>query len=71
MLKIVHNERVKLMATFANNVAVAAFITGLVLPQFSNDPAIRSAWLFPFLAGASLAVLMNGAAFWLLGKLRE
>jgi hypothetical protein len=36
MGNLVHNERIKLRAAFFNNIGVAAFVTGIIVPGMSN-----------------------------------
>jgi hypothetical protein len=39
---LIHNERVKYAATFVNNLGVAAFAGGVVLPLYSVDPTVAA-----------------------------
>lgn len=55
MGNLVHNEQVKLFAAFLNNLGVAAFAGGAVLPvvtlSFADKPEVFM-WLPPAIGGA-------------------
>ena len=64
--KLVHNERVKYMATYLNNAGVGALLIGTVTPIFTT---VSAGW---FVAGGILlGAAFNGFAQLLLGSLRE
>jgi hypothetical protein len=64
MIMLVHNERIKLLATAINNTALAFVIGGFVAPEISARP---SAWSVVWIGvGAALHL----AAQSVLGKLK-
>lgn len=74
-MSLVHNERIKLLATALNNTAVATVITAIVGPTVgilngAANPGITAWWVFSgvlwFLAGIGLHLVGQGA----LGRLR-
>lgn len=74
-MSLVHNERIKLLATALNNMAVATIITAIVGPivgilNGSPGATITAWWVFSgvlwFLAGIGLHLVGRGA----LGRLR-
>ena len=73
MGNLVHNEQVKLFAAFLNNLGVASFATGAVLPVVSLSYASKSAlllWL-PFAFGAGLGTYFMMAGHNYLKRLKE
>jgi hypothetical protein len=67
---LVRNEKMKLWATYFNNMAVAIFVAGAVTPIFSVDQRIvDNKWWF-----WTAAVVMGSAcrfiADWYIGKLK-
>ncbi|MDB5609746.1 MAG: hypothetical protein JWP25_6646 [Bradyrhizobium sp.] len=54
---LIHNERIKYAATFWNNLAIASFAGGCIIPLFSTDEKVQDA-RFIFIAGGSLLALM-------------
>jgi hypothetical protein len=71
---LIHNERLKYAATFFNNLGVAAFAAGAIVPLFSLDPRLREySWLTPAFGfgGIFLGSFLMFSAFWLLGHLKE
>ncbi|MDF3153253.1 hypothetical protein P3C58_14850 [Mesorhizobium sp. XAP10] len=61
MSNLVHNEQVKLGATFFNNLGVAAFATGAIIPIVSLTALGKSdlaTWL-PFAGGAGIGVFFH------------
>jgi hypothetical protein len=71
MNKLVHNERCKYAATFFNNLGVAAFAAGAVIPLFSQDPAVKSHQWTLLSVGVFLGVFLLFSAYRLLGRLKE
>jgi hypothetical protein len=67
MSKLAHNERVKYGATFLNNSGVAAFVAGVIVPI--ADTSV-SAWKST-IVGMVLGAMLNLAAMWVLGNLKE
>ncbi len=41
MANLVHNERLKLIATFLNNLGIAAIASGVFVTVFSLSPVLR------------------------------
>jgi hypothetical protein len=73
MSNLVHNERVKLGATLLNNLAVASFAGGVLLPFLSSTPRVIEYphyTLVAFITLTSWAMAMAVGAQWLLGKLK-
>jgi hypothetical protein len=75
MSNLVHNERMKLMATFFNNIAVASLVTGFVVPLINLVTAPgsipRSIYEISVSAGIALSMLFVGCARGILGNLKE
>jgi hypothetical protein len=69
MSNLVHNERLKLAAAFANNLGVAAATAGAVVPLFMGPATLLS--LFYLVGGVLFGVFCLLAALQLLGELRE
>ncbi len=74
-MSLIHNERIKLLATALNNMAVATVITAVVGPTVGilngvSSPAITAWWVLSgllwFLAGIGLHLVGQGA----LGRLK-
>lgn len=70
---LVHNEQVKLGAVFVNNLGVAAFATGAIIPVISLSVVGKSdlAVYIPFAIGAGLGVWFHWWAHKLLRDLKE
>jgi hypothetical protein len=74
MGNLVHNERVKYAATVLNNMAVASFTAGLVLPALSTNRLSGSLTSADFLTvgvGVFLGVLFLFLSHGTLGNLKE
>ncbi|WP_143749683.1 hypothetical protein [Mesorhizobium sp. WSM3879] len=74
MSKLVHNERVKLQATFFNSLGVISLSTGAIVPTISLSLAGKPLefWTFlPFIAGAVTSVFCVIAASHIIGTLKE
>jgi hypothetical protein len=71
MNKLVHNERVKYAVTFFNNLGVAAFAGGAIVPLFSQDPAVKSHQWALLTAGVVLRLFLMSSAYRVLGSLKE
>jgi hypothetical protein len=67
---LVHNERVKLAATFCNNFAVATLVAGFLVPALSH-PTFDLRWFVAPLGGVMFAYLLHLYARWYLGLLKE
>lgn len=63
--KLIHNERIKLFATFLNNLAVTAMAGGALLPGLTNQPFLPSV-----LVALALATAFHLFARWGLGSLK-
>ncbi|MCF6119149.1 hypothetical protein L2449_20050 [Mesorhizobium muleiense] len=70
---LVYNEQVKLGAVFFNNLAVAAFATGAIVPIVSLSVLGKSdlAIYIPFGVGAGIGVWFHWTAHRLLRDLKE
>lgn len=75
MSNLVHNEQVKLMASFFNNLAVASLAAGFVGPMISlitvPGSIPRSVYAVLVSAGLALSMLFVGCARAILSKLKE
>jgi hypothetical protein len=68
---LIHNERIKYAATFWNNLAIASFAGGCIIPLFSTDERIQD-WRFVFMAaGCFLAVMLRVITQYTLRRLKE
>ena len=70
---LIFNERIKLLATFYNNVSVACLVTGTVIPIISlsvREKANLAVWLSMGL-GILFALFFHLYAMWYLRRLRE
>ena len=73
MSNLVHNEQTKLFASFLNNLGVAAFAAGLVIPLVSLGFAERS-WVFvwpPVAMGTGIGIYLMMQAQKYLERLKE
>lgn len=73
MSNLVHNEQTKLFASFLNNLGVAAFAAGLVIPVVSLGFAERP-WVFvwlPVALGAGIGMFLMLKAQKYLERLKE
>lgn len=70
---LVHNEQVKLGATFFNNLGVAAFATGALIPVVNLSTIGKSnvETFVPFAIGAGIGILLRTMAYRALGALKE
>lgn len=67
-MNLIHNERVKLLATTLNNLGIASVVTGVVAPTAGFVYGIGS-WTQPIrLAGAILAWLVAGVGLHLIAQ---
>jgi hypothetical protein len=74
MSNLIHNERVKYTATLLNNMAVASFTAGLVLPALSAyrpSSSLTSADYLTLGVGVSLGMLFLFLSQGTLGNLKE
>ena len=76
-MNLVHNERVKLLATLLNTVAAVAFVVGALTP-FTGTLTDRGQRCYGLGPGrgdrrglAHACVMLHGAAWLVLGGLRE
>jgi hypothetical protein len=70
MSNLVHNEQVKLSATFLNNVAVALLIGVFLIPAFYTRHTMLQQTL-SIGVGLAAAAGLRMAAHWWLRRLRE
>ena len=73
-MNLVHNERVKLVATFANNLAVGVTITGSVLIRWlgaGRGTLPTKADIVVVAFAVPIAISLLTFASWYLTKLRE
>jgi hypothetical protein len=73
MANLVHNERIKYAASFFNNIGVASFAGGAIIPLVSlsatNASGFRIWW--PLIVGITLGVFFLFSSYHLLGSLKE
>ena len=70
MSNLVHNERVKYRATFANNMGSAAFATGTILPFVQAEPSVGM-HIGVFGVGGLVAMAFVALSQWMLAELKE
>ncbi|MER9628925.1 hypothetical protein [Mesorhizobium sp. M0296] len=68
---LVYNEQVKLGAVFFNNLAVASFATGIIIPMVSLSAKSYLAFFIPWAIGAAFAIGLHLTAQLLLRHLKE
>ena len=61
----IHNERIKLFATFLNNLAVACFVIGVLTPEIAQEVK----WVGSLTIGWSVGFLLHGFALLMLKHL--
>jgi hypothetical protein len=72
MANLVHNERVKLVATLSNNISVASLVGGVALPAWSKPMTGGFVDNFLFLmGGVMLCMVFHYYGSWHLRWLRE
>jgi hypothetical protein len=71
MSNVVHNERVKLRATFLSNLGIAAFIACFITPGFFEFAETRIERLAMALIGLVFCVILHFLATSKLNGLRE
>jgi len=70
MSNLVHNERLKLEATFYNNLAAGFLLGGILLPYYATDKHHWTDALYA-LAGVVVCVFLHWNARNILLKMRE
>jgi hypothetical protein len=75
-MSLIHNERIKLLATAFSNMAVATMATAIVAPTVGflygpTNPATNRWWLVIGIVWLLLGVGLHMAAQYVLGRLRE
>ena len=75
-MDLIFNERIRIRATFLNNIAVAIIVTSIIAPAVSyfygvGGLAPSRAWLLIALAWLTLGAGLHGAAMLVLGGLRS
>ncbi|MEI8714773.1 hypothetical protein [Mesorhizobium sp. ISC11] len=75
MSNLIHNEQVKLSATFFNSLGVVCFATGVIIPTitviFSPTKPVFLTYLYAMSFAFLLAAISHGAARWIMGLLKE
>jgi hypothetical protein len=69
MSNLVHNEHIKLYAAYCNNGAVAALVTGVIIPSLQGAGGWKF-WL-PAVGGFCISIISAVTAHLWLGKLKE
>lgn len=75
-MSLIHNERTKYLATFANSIGIAAIVAGVITPLVAATYGLSGSSIGWFTVLISLAWFLTGTAlhFWvriILGKRRE
>ena len=69
---LVHNETVKLRATFFNNVAAGTFVAAFLIPGLSHMSGASRSWaIFYGSSGVIICVALHLFARWILRGLRQ
>jgi hypothetical protein len=68
---LIHNERVKLIATSLSGIAVGTFVTMALAAAFVRDPDIHRFWMLLVLMGMAGAAGIVLVGLLVLGELRE
>jgi hypothetical protein len=68
---LIHNERVKYVASFFNNLAVASFAGGTIIPLFSQDERLKDHRWELLAVGILFAALFRFIVHRFLSKLKE
>jgi hypothetical protein len=68
---LIHNEKIKYRATFFNNCAVGAFITGLILPALSGGSILEPKIYLSLLAAGVFVVIGRLECTTMLGNLKD
>ena len=68
---LIHNEKQKLRATFLNNLAVAAFVGGIIAPMFDRSGLSTLSVLASIGSGIIVGVIFHSGALWCLSDLKE
>jgi hypothetical protein len=74
MNNLVRNERIRLVATFFNNIGVAALAAGVIFPLYSSTlvALVKSPpWWLPPSVGLSVGFACHAVGCYVLGKLKE
>ena len=74
MSNLIHNERIKLMATYWNNLAVGVFLGGILVPTvgFISSNKIDHTYAITFVGvGLVASAVMSQGGVWMLRHLRE
>jgi len=71
MSNLVHNERIKLRATFLSNLGIAAFIACFITPGFFEFAETRIERFIMALIGLAFCGILHGLATNKLNGLRE
>ncbi len=73
-MSLVRNERLKLLATALNNVAIATFVTALIAPSASvlyglTSPTASRIWPLIACGWFAVSVMLHLSAQWVLKRL--
>jgi hypothetical protein len=68
---LIHNEKQKLRAAFLNNLAVAAFVGGIIAPMFDRSGLSTLSVLASIGSGIIVGVIFHSGALWCLSDLKE
>jgi len=74
-MSLIQNERTKLLATAANNLAVAILVTAVLAPSASmlyglSDPTLHRGWLVVGAAWIFAGIALHVVAHLVLGRLK-
>ena len=64
MSNLVHNERLKMMANFWNNLGVASITTGWIVPLYNATITNKNMWFEPTSVIAVVTGFGLGLMFW-------
>jgi hypothetical protein len=71
MASLVQNERIKLIATLLNNLAVFSIAAGFLAPAFAATPTTPNRYLVMSMTGLAIGCILSGLGYHFLGHLRE
>jgi hypothetical protein len=71
MAHLIHNEQVKLMATFLNNCSVAVVAGGMLVPALIGRDFNLAEFAFSAIVGCVVGLIFHMGAFRHLYKLKE
>jgi len=71
MANLIHNERVKLIATFCNNAGIASFAAGVLIPSFTVDPIVEGRQTAFLIGGIAIAAALVALGQIILGFMKD